>query len=106
GGGEQGNVEANSLTKVDGGFTDANGNPVSLSVTNSDRASGGANRQTIAQIKALAPESIRVIERTVAREDFEINARKVAGVARALMLTSNELTGIGENSGALLVIPK
>jgi hypothetical protein len=53
-------------------------------------ASGGADRQTVASAKLLAPESLRTVTRTVTREDFEINARRVSGVARALMLTSNE----------------
>jgi hypothetical protein len=42
----------------------------------------------------------------VTREDFEINARRVPGVARALMLTSNEDLSINENTGILYVIPE
>lgn len=105
GGGAEGNVEANSLTKLDGSFTDVDGNSVSLSVTNPTPAAGGTDRQTIEQIQILAPESIRVVERTVSREDFEINARQVSGVVRALMLTSNELAAIAENAGVLFVVP-
>jgi len=106
GGGAKGNVEAGALSKVDGSFTDDNGAPVSVSVTNPAPASGGTDRQTIAQIKALAPESIRVLNRTVSREDFEINARRLPEVARALMLTSNEDAGIAENTGILFVVPR
>lgn len=106
GGGAKGNVNAGTLTKLDGSFTDDNGAPVTVSVTNPQPASGGTDRQTVAQIKALAPESIRVLNRTVSREDFEINARRLAEVARALMLTSNEDAGIPENSGILYVIPR
>ncbi|MCI0636598.1 MAG: t4-like baseplate wedge, partial [Actinobacteria bacterium] len=99
GGGARGNVEAGALSKIDGTFTDDGGAPVTVSVANSQPASGGTDRQTIAQIKALAPESIRVLNRTVSREDFEINARRLPEVARALMLTSNEDGGIAENTG-------
>lgn len=106
GGGAKGNVNAGTLQKLDGPFIDENGNPVTVSVTNPQPASGGADRQTIAQIKALAPESIRVLNRTVSREDFEINARRLSEVARALMLTSNEDAGITENTGVLFVIPR
>jgi hypothetical protein len=106
GGGAQGNVNAGTLTRLDGSVTDANGNPVTVSVSNPNPASGGADRQTLAQIKALAPESIRVLNRTVSREDFEINARRLPDVARALMLTSNEDPGIAENTGILFVIPR
>jgi predicted phage baseplate assembly protein len=105
GGGAAGNVDARTLTKLDGSFTDDHGTPVQLAVTNPTRADGGMDRQTIAQIQTLAPESIRVLNRTVAREDFEINARRISSVARALMLTSNEDKGIAENSGILFVIP-
>ncbi len=106
GGGATGNVNAGTLTKLDGAFTDANGNPVTVSVTNPQPAAGGTDRQSIAQIRVLAPESIRVLNRTVSREDFEINARRLPEVARALMLTSNEDAGIAENAGDLFVIPR
>jgi predicted phage baseplate assembly protein len=106
GGGAIGNVNAGTLTKLDGAFTDADGNPISISATNPTRASGGTDRQSIAQIQALAPESIRVLNRTVSREDFEINARRLPAVARALMLTSNEDPGIAENAGIVFVIPQ
>lgn len=62
-GGAVGNVNAGTLVKVDGNFTDTHGNPVSISVRNPEAASGGTDRQTIAQIQALAPESIRVLSR-------------------------------------------
>lgn len=106
GGGAAGNVNAGTLTKLDGTVTDVDGNPVVVTVTNPQPASGGAERQTIAQIQALAPESIRVLNRTVSREDFQINARRLPAVARALMLTSNEDPGIRENTGILFVIPR
>ncbi len=77
-----------------------------VSVTNPEPASGGADRQTVASAKLLAPESLRTLTRTVTREDFEINARRVPGVARALMLTSNEDASIDENAGILFVIPE
>lgn len=106
GGGAKGNVNAGTLTKLEGAVTDDNGAPVTVSVTNPGPASGGSDRQTIAQIKVLAPESIRVLNRTVSREDFEINARRLSELARALMLTSNEDAGIPENTGILYVIPR
>lgn len=105
GGGSAGNVEVNTISTIDGNFTDIFGNPVSVSVTNAAKASGGTDRQTIAQIKELAPESLRVLNRTVSREDYEINARKVTQVSRALMTTSNEDGTIDENAGILYIIP-
>jgi hypothetical protein len=105
GGGEQGNVERAGLAVVEGSFLDAHGRPASVSVTNPRPASGGTGRESIASAKALAPESLRTLTRSVTRADFETNARRVPGVARALMLTSNEDPTIAENSGILFVIP-
>ena len=106
GGGAVGNVNAGTLTKLEGSFADVEGNPVSIAVTNPKPASGGSDRQSITQIQVLAPESIRVLSRTVSREDYEVNARRLPEVSRALMLTSNEDPGIAENTGILFVIPR
>lgn len=106
GGGKRGNVQAHTIIKLDGTYTDSFGTPVVVSVDNANPASGGADRETMTHVKQNAPASVRVAARTVAREDYEINAKRVAGVARALMLTSNEHPGVGENMGMLFVIPE
>jgi uncharacterized phage protein gp47/JayE len=106
GGGAAGNVDAGQITVFDGVPKDVEGQPVALTVTNPSRASGGAERQSIGSAKLLAPLSVRATSRSVAREDFEIHALELAGVARALMLTSNEDPAVRENSGVLHVIPK
>ena len=105
GGGSGGNVEPGAINQIEGQFTDSFGNPVHVSVTNVAKAAGGLDRQSNAQIKLLAPPSIRALTRTVAREDFEIHAREVAGVARALMTTSNEDAAVPENTGILYIVP-
>lgn len=106
GGGAQGNVEAGSLSVLEGAFHDEHGQPVQLTVINPRPASGGTYRQTIESARQLAPESLRTLNRTVTREDFEVNARRVSGVARALMLTASEDPTIPDNSGLLFVIPR
>lgn len=106
GGGAGGNVDAGRLVVIEGAFTDIHGRPVQVAVTNPEPASGGTDRQSVAAAKLLAPESLRTLTRTVTREDFEINARRVPGVARALMLTSNEDTSVDENAGIVYVIPE
>lgn len=105
GGGSSGNVEAGAIRKLVGNFTDVLGNPVRATITNSLAATGGGPRETIEQIRAEAPASLRVLNRTVSREDYEINARRVAGVQRALMLTSNEDSRVAENAGNLYIVP-
>jgi len=106
GGGAEGNVDAGTIKVLSGSFADAFGNPVRVTVTNAAKASGGLDRQSNAQIKALAPETVRAENRTVAREDFEINAKRIAGVARALMTTSNEDVAVPENAGILYIVPR
>jgi len=106
GGGPEGNVDAERIVVIEGTFTDAFGNPVQVTVENPAPASGGTPRQSLASAKVLAPASLRTLNRTVSREDYENNALKLSQVARALMLTSNEDATIGENSGILFVIPQ
>lgn len=105
GGGAEGNVEPGAISVMVGTFTDVMSNPVTVSVTNPVRASGGRVRESHRDIQANAPVSLRTLTRTVSREDFETNAKRVAGVSRALMLTSNEYDVIQENCGTLYVVP-
>jgi hypothetical protein len=106
GGGAAGNVEANTITDIPGTFTDDLGNPHRATVNNPERAGGGTERMSVPKIKERAPESVRVSDRTVALEDYQIGAEQVPGVARALMLTSDQAEGIPENRGFLYVIPE
>ncbi len=105
GGGIYGNVEPGSLVKVVNKFTDAFGHTAYLTATNAVKAENGTPREEVEAARVNAPESTRVLNRTVAREDYEINAKRVPGVGRALMLTSNETSIIGENRGKLFVVP-
>lgn len=104
GGGAGGRVEALALSKMERAtYEDSLGNVVRVSVTNPEPSSGGTPRETNAQIAVNAPEALRVLRRSVAREDYEIVAQGVPGVARALMVTSNEYAGVLENEGLLLL---
>jgi hypothetical protein len=105
GGGSEGNVEPGGLSVLETEMRDVAGNRAYFTVTNPLRATGGGPREEVAAARVNAPTSLRVLTRTVAREDFEINARRVAGVGRALMLTRNEYVGIDENAGELYIIP-
>jgi hypothetical protein len=106
GGGVAGRVDPGKVTKVEGTFTDELGNAATLLVTNPASSTPALDRQSVEEIRLLAPRSLRVQNRTVAREDYEINARRVAGVARALMLTSDQDPGIAENAGILFIVPE
>ena len=106
GGGAEGEVEPGAISKLDGGpWKDALGNIVQVVVTNPAKATGGTNRETVEQIRQNAPRALRALTRTVAREDYEIHALEVPGVARALMTTSNEDPAVPENTGILYIVP-
>lgn len=108
GGGEDGNVEALSI----GSFRDSNqfptlaGEQVQLTVFNPVGAGGGVDRMSVEEARVAIPASVRTAgARSVTREDFEDNALKVRGVARAMMLTSDEDPGIPDNEGRLYIVP-
>jgi hypothetical protein len=105
GGGKGGVVDANTVKKLLASLTDTLGNVAPVRVTNAAGSSAASNRQTVDEIRLAAPQQLRALTRTVAREDFEINALAVAGVARALMLTADQDDGIQENQGILFVVP-
>lgn len=105
GGGITGNVELDTLKKLETSFVDSEGTTAYLTATNAAAAEGGTPRQTVNGAREQAPASLRVQTRTVAREDYEINAKRVTGVGRALYLTSDQLSSISENRGKLFIIP-
>jgi hypothetical protein len=106
GGGAIGNVEASQITVVDVTISDLNGVPQPITVTNPTAATGGVDPMSVLEARVRGPQSLRVRERSVANEDFEIVALGVAGVARAAMLTSNDDSAVSENAGILYVVAK
>lgn len=105
GGGASGVVEQGTVTAIDGVYQDDLANVVQLAVTNPAASTPAVDRETVEQIRQNAPLSLRVLNRTVAREDYEINALRLASVSRALMVTSDEDPAVQENTGYLYVIP-
>jgi len=101
-----GGIEGNDVTLdvIEGTFADHLGNPATMTSANATSASGGVSRETVGEARTAAPNSLRTLTRCVTREDFEIKALDVAGVARALMVTSNEVS-IAENTGILYIVP-
>lgn len=103
--GARGNIESGKLGTVTDNLTDENAtNVAGVVATNPAAFSGGADRMSVAQARVLAPASLRSLTRTVTKPDFENHALLVNGVARALMLTSNEDPSVQENNGVLLLI--
>jgi hypothetical protein len=104
GGGASGNVEASTITRIQGTYYDGAA-IVIVSVNNPSAASGGSDRQSNAQIKEIAPSTVRAPINSITREDFAINALRLSSVARVLVLTSNEDTAVPENTGIIYPIP-
>jgi uncharacterized phage protein gp47/JayE len=104
GGGSRGNVAADTITSLATAITDLANNPVQIAATNPTAASGGSDRETVEQARRRVPGALRALTRTVSREDFEINALAVPGVARTMMLTNDEDSSVPDNQGDLLIL--
>jgi uncharacterized phage protein gp47/JayE len=105
GGGARGNLIAGTIVSVDKSYNDSIGTTLSVTCTNPEAASGGSDRETNASIRARAPETVTVQQRSVSRSDYRVVAEQVDGVARALMFTSNEDEAVQENTGELVIVP-
>lgn len=105
GGGAAGKLPQGSLTVLDQPLFDVSGISVPVTVTNPERTNGGEDRQSNAMIKLLAPESIRTPASTVARDDYEVVARQVPGVARVLALAKRQDPSIDLNTMMVWVVP-
>ncbi len=105
GGGTAGRLPADALTVIEGSFADANGNAVTVQVTNLNATDGGDPRESDAEIKVNAPAFVEIAQRAVSRSDYERAALRVSGVAFALMLTRNEDPAVLENEGFLFIVP-
>ncbi len=97
GGGASGNVNPHALTSLTSSiaYVDA--------VTNPLAASGGADRETVAEAKERAPHTIKSRDRAVTAEDFETLAlRASTSLARAKCVSDPS----AEGSVTLVCVPK
>ena len=106
GGGSPGNVDPNTISKLTGTFTDAAGIPVQLTVRNPSDAGGGVDRMSTEEARIAIPASLLTIgQRSITRDDFELNARRVRAVARSLLLTADDNPSIPEYTARVYIIP-
>ena len=105
GGGISGNVDPNSLTKLEKDYFDNKGVKAILTVTNPNRADGGLDRETVNAAKVNIPAERRLAAGTIAEEDFEIRAVSHSGVGRALFLSADRDGAVPVNEGRLFVVP-
>ena len=106
GGGTAGNLAAGALIRCDASFVDEAGHPAYIEVTQAADTAGGNPREEVESAKVNGPESLRAPATTIAREDYEINAKRVPSIGRALMLTREQLATIDENRGRLYCMTK
>jgi predicted phage baseplate assembly protein len=83
GGGAQGNVAANTVKVVRSGVS------TDVTVTNPRPASGGADREPIADARRNAPGVFRSLQRAVTKEDIAALAETFPGVARAVAVPAS-----------------
>lgn len=105
GGGTGGNVAANAIRVLDGSFSDGVGNPVQISVTNSQLVDTGVDAESTASIKLRVPFAQQTPRVSVSLTDHETTATNVPGIARALLLTKNQDPSITRNRGLLFIVP-
>lgn len=99
-------VDPGTLIVPEFSLTDILGAPVTFSVTNPLAASPGSARETLANAQRELPGQITVNERSVAQPDYGINAMRVSGIAKAMILTSDQFVGIPENNGFLYAVAR
>ena len=106
GGGKLGNILAGALTEPAFAARDANGSIWEVKSSNAGQASGGYDGDTIAFVKELVPKLVRTSNRCITKEDFENVAELVPGVAKALLVTRQEVDWADVNTGYLFIKPE
>jgi hypothetical protein len=98
GGGTAGNVAQNTLTTLLSNISQVS------SVTNNAEFSGGADEQSIEQLRELIPASLRILDRAVAEQDYsDILTTKFSEVFAASTEINTEDAGVDLN---IYVVPQ
>jgi len=106
GGGEIANVEANAIDELLTQVKDERNNIVRLLVRNPSKAGGGTDRMSVEEARVAIPESVLTVNLvTCTADQFEINPKQVRGVARTLVLTSDDEPTIPEYTANVYIVP-
>jgi len=91
--GADGNLGKNLVTEV---LTPVylDGRQVALAVTNPVASTGGADRETLAHAKKQAPAEIRSLWKAVTKTDYQALAEGFPGIAKAVVLDTNDCVNI------------
>jgi hypothetical protein len=100
--GDQGNVEAGSVTVL----RNPSGDLANIkSVTNREAAAGGSPVETVAEVRERGPQTLKHRQRAAAAEDFIWLAREASGeVAQARCLPTRNRVGLAEPGWVTVVI--
>jgi hypothetical protein len=82
--GSAGNVGTGVVTTLLDQISDVLGNPVSLLVTNTQAATGGADQETIEHAQANAPAQLSALFRAMTRDDYVALCTGFPGVGKAV----------------------
>ncbi len=98
GGGSVGNIPEETLNTL------VSTNPIVTSVTNNSDFSGGADEQSLEQLRELIPASLRTLERAVAEQDYsDLLVANFPEVFAASTEASSETVGVDLN---IYVVPQ
>jgi predicted phage baseplate assembly protein len=101
GGGAKGNVGRRTITVLKSSV------PYVSSVTNRYASVGGADPETLESAKMRGPRHLRIRNRAVTAEDFEILAREAAtSVARARCIQPEPDNGLDAGTVKVLIVPQ
>ena len=102
GGGVDGRVSAGASWKILDPFYDEDGDTVNLVFTNPTSGSvGGVDPMSVEEARVRLPVAIRTIDRVVNEDDAEYVTTSIAGIARAVCLTSNQDASVGEDEASI-----
>lgn len=105
GGGSKGQLDADTLTVLNGVFYNDLNAIVAVTTTNEDITIGGDGRESDGSIRLGISSNQLVQQSATARNQYEEVAERTAGVARALMLTRTEYGAVPFNEGLLSIVP-
>ncbi|MBM4370147.1 MAG: baseplate J/gp47 family protein [Deltaproteobacteria bacterium] len=104
GGGRTGAVSIGASWQILDSIYDVNGNPVNLVLTNAQASSAGDDQMSVEEARVRGPLGYRTLARTVNENDAEYAATTVAGVVRALCVTSEDDATVQEDSAYLYLV--
>lgn len=103
--GAAGNLGRNLVTEVRTPVYQ-DGRQVALAVTNPVASTGGADRETLAHAKKQAPAEIRSLWKAVTKADYQALAEGFPGIAKAVVLDTNDCINIRYYQVNMAVAPE